>query len=184
MDFRKINSSGMDLIFILALLGGTIAFMVFVLLPMVHRVSDLTSQNRMMTDEIKLVSNFFKTKGSDSIRGQLVSPSEVSPALEEIAVLGNRHTITFLSIVRQDKGKPSGKNGKNGKKSDASLPIQLETLSNYKQLGLFLGGLNDLSQSVVLVDNFQIIRDKGEPDKVRSKINMHICLKSEGHGQE
>ena len=174
MDLKKINKDQMNVILIFAMLAGAIIVGVLVLLPMTRSAHDLGSRTRLMDEEIALVNNFIKSNDHSLVRGKLITVNEASLALEEITALGNKHEIVFLSMVRQDNVKSTRKKTK----VDNALSIELETRSTYQQLGLFLGGLNDLSQSIVLVDNFQITRDKPDLSKVKTKIHIKICLKN------
>jgi len=97
--------------------------------------------------------------------------NDASLVMQEISDLGHAHGITFLSMLNQDKSKLSYK-------KINTLPIDLEIRTTYQPLGLFMGGLNDLHRGIVLIDSFQMMTDTQEPDKVKAKIHIYICLKS------
>ena len=176
MNIGKTLGGRPALFLILAVLGGAIA-MTLVFWPMLQRVRDLERQKLLMTEDINLVNGLMKTQNKNNLGPQLVTLNDAAKVMEEIVALGNTQAITFLSMARQDKNKSSYK------KID-TLPVDLETQSTYKQLGLFMGALNDLLKGIVLVETFQIVRDGQAPDKVRSKMHIHICLKKEGHGKK
>ncbi len=163
-------------ILILTLLGGG-TVIILVLLPMMHRVQGFEYQERRMAKDAKMINDLMKTQGSDHVSPRLIALQGTPMVMEEIAALGNTHSIIFLLMASQEKSKSSYK-------KIHTLPIDLETQSTYQQLGLFMGGLNRLRRGIVLVDSFQIIQDMQEPGKVKTKMHMHICLKKEGNGKK
>ena len=176
MNIRKIIEERPVLFLILILLGGAV-IVILVFLSMLHRLQEFESQERLMAEDINLVNGLMRTRDQTHFSPQLVALNDAATVMEEISALGNTHSIIFLSMARQDKSKSAYK------KID-TLPVDLETQSTYKQLGFFMGALNDLRRGIVLIDSFQITRDAQEPGKVRSKMHMHICLKKAVRGKK
>lgn len=186
MDLNKLDQNQIEGAAVLILLVGVGVVAALVILPMMKRADGLRSETRLVTQEISRVRDFMKANDSGLTGNRLISSHEAALALEEITVLGNKHEIAFLSMVRQDKAKVSSKKLKtaNASRLFNTLPVELETRSTYKELGLFLGGLNDLRESIILIDDLQIAQDKRDPGSVRSKIRINICLKNEDHGKK
>jgi hypothetical protein len=156
---------------------GSAIIIIGVLLPMGHRIRELSRQEQLMMEDIKLLSGLLKNQEVKNMISPFVTLNEASKAIEEFLVLGKTQSITFLSILRHDKDKSLYK-------KIPTLPVEMETQSTYQQLGLFMTGLNKISQGLVLVESFQVIRDTEDPNKIKSKIRVHICLRKQEHGKK
>jgi hypothetical protein len=161
----KLSLAQITLIFNLTLAGAAIVIML-VLWPMIYRIQAIGDQESLLAKDIRLVNGLEK----DHPDPPLIVMSGASKVMQEIVDLGNKDSVTFLSMVNEDKSKLAYK-------KINSLPIDLEIQGTYKQLGQFMGGLNDLSRGIVLIDSFQMKMDAKEADKVKAKILLYICLK-------
>ncbi len=170
MNMGKMINEQIALIVTVTLLGAA-AVILLVLLPMMYRAQGFDSRESILVKDAGLIDDFIKTRDHNRSEASLVALNDAAIVMQEITDLGNAHAITFLSVVNQDKSKLSYK-------KINTLPIDLEIRTTYKQWGWFLGALNDLTRGIVLIDSFQIMRDTQEPDKLKAKIHMYICLKS------
>jgi len=170
MNILKTIDEHISLILNLTLAGAGAA-VILVLLPMMYHLQGLDGQENLLAKDTSLVNGLINAQEKIHPDPPLITFNEASQVMQEIVELGNRDSITFLSMVNQDKSKLAYK------KIDA-LPIDLEIQATFKQLGLFLGGLNDLHKGIILIDSFQMKMDAQETDKVKSKILLYICLKS------
>lgn len=148
-----------------------------VIFPMANRVKELKRQEVLVSSNARLLTGLMKKDSTDQVGPMLISPNKVSEVIEELTALGSEHSVTFLSLIQQDKKKS------NYKKMSVQ-PVELETRSSFKQLGSFLGRINGLSQGIILIDSFQVFADENDQDKVRSIIHMYILLKKEGNAKK
>lgn len=176
MSIWKMIDEQISLVLTLTLLAAA-AVIMLVLLPMMHHFQELEVKENFLMKDAGLINGLIRAQGNDHSNPKLIAFNNAPIVMGEIADLGNAHSITFLSMVNQDKSESSYK-------MISTLPIDLETQSTYKQLGLFMGGLDELRQGIILIDSFQIVMDTQEPDKVKAKIHIHICLKKEGNGKK
>lgn len=154
--------------------GGVFAGIV---VPMAHQVEELKQQRILIAGNMDIVKSAMAKAANDPNASRLILLSETTKVISEITALGARQSVTFLSFVQQDR-----KRSNQGKVS--TLPVQLETISTFKQLGIFMDELNDMTSGIVLIDGFQVSSDKNAPEKVRSSIRMHICLKKDVNGKK
>lgn len=104
----------------------------------------------------------------------LISEEDVSLAIDELTKQGRSKGINFVSITPEQIKKAENYPCK-------VLPIEMKTESTYKELGIFLGSLDDLEKSLITVRNFSLTSDKKDPSKVETKlvINMYLSAQDE-----
>ncbi len=169
-DIWKIFNEQIVLVLNVTLVGAG-AVIMLVLLPMVFRYQGLEGQEGLLNKDSSLVNNLIKGKGIGLPDPPMITLNDASRVMQEIVDLGNEGSITFISVINQDKSKISYK-------KINTLPVDLEVQGTYKQLGRFMGSLNELRRGIILVDSFQMKADKDAADKVRAKILLYICLRS------
>lgn len=139
-----------------------------------HRLELMDLQNKQLRADILLLREVLRSRDQEK-GARLITLNETPKTVEEVLALSQKSGLKVLSIARHDKKKSTYR------KMD-TLPIELETSSDFQSLGLFMNGLNNLSQGMVLVENFVIARDVQDFNKVKSKIRLHISLKKGRHG--
>lgn len=175
-NILKVINERMSLVLATALLGSAL-ISVFVLWPMARHLQDLDQQGRLMAQDIKRINGLIKTTEDIRLGPQLIAIKDVSLVMDEITALGDTHAINFLSVVSQERTKSLYK-------KISTQPIDLETRSSYRQLGLFMNGLNDLRRGIVLVESFQVVSNEQSPQAVKAKMRLHICLKEKNNGKK
>ncbi len=104
--------------------------------------------------------------------GPLLSRDEISRAMDEITKTGKTFNINFFSISLRDlEDIPDS--------ASQRLPVFIESESEYKDFGLFLGALADLKESIVPVRNFKMTRDEAILPLLRSKLVIDLYLKGQ-----
>lgn len=150
---------------------------IFILWPMMKGLQDLDYQERLMARDIKSINGLINKSENSHLYPQLIDRKNVPLVVNEIMALGNAHSINFLSVISQDKSKSLNKKFN-------THTIDLETQSTYEQLGLFCYGLNGLHSGIVVIESFQMIADKQNPDSIKTKIQLQIYLKKEASGKK
>ena len=92
--------------------------------------------------------------------------------MDEITKIGKAFNINFFSISPRDP---------EDIKDSASqrLPVFIESESEYKDFGLFLGALADLKESIVTIRSFKMTRDEAILPQLRSKLVIDLYLKGQ-----
>lgn len=112
------------------------------------------------------------SRPDSQVARRLVSESDLSTAIDELARRGRALGVNFLSITPKealDSGKPAYK----------VVPIDLETRSTYEQLGTFLGTLDELERSIVTVESFTVAPEKDNPQQLETRLELHLFMASE-----
>mgnify|MGYP000132608337 CR=1 FL=1 len=148
----------------------------FVLMqPLLAKKRRVSKELRLLDKElsdIRATLDREKTK-----RGQekyLLARGEVSKAINEIVNTGTSLNINFLSNSPDAIGK--------SRDSQYSiLPIHMKIQSTYKDLGIFLGALENLDFAIVTVRNFSVERVLEILPEIYTDLVIEVYLK-EGEG--
>lgn len=102
----------------------------------------------------------------------LLRRKEVSTAIDEITKAGKAFDIAFASISPQEVETAP-------EVSCRRMPIHMELEAGYKELGAFLGALENLRESVVTVRRFSIRREETVLPRVKSELSVDVYLTAE-----
>jgi len=152
-------------------LAAAAAVIVLVLLPMMYRLQGFDGQEGILAKDSSLVNGLISAQEKVHPQAPMIVFTEASKVVQEIVDLGNQDSITFISMINQDKAKIAYK-------KISTLPVELEVQGSFRQLGVFMGDLNDLRRGIVLIDSFEIKKESPETDNVKAKVLLYICLKS------
>lgn len=144
----------------------------FVYRPSIVKIRSVAEEFKSMAQEVEVARNMIRTKGDLQMRGHLLSRKELSLAIDEITKTGRQLNINFVSISPQEIEKLETS-------SHQRLPIHMELESEYKDLGLFLGALEKLEESIVTVRSFQIQRDDKILPLIKSRLMVDMYLQGE-----
>jgi len=169
----NIDMSKRTIILISAVIAAAIVFVLFIR-PLWSKASRVSLEARLLNDELRSVREAL-AQGSDSNKDRHpLSRGEVSVAINEIMELGASLDIDFFATSPQQIQKAQGS-------KYPVLPISMELQSTYENFGVFLGGLENLSKSIVTVKQFNIERKPILLPKIVVGLIVEIHLK-EGEG--
>ena len=145
-------------------------FVLFVLIqPLFAKVSTVSGEVKALDAELVITRNtLLRAKGINKDRHLLVR-NEVSKAINEIIKIGTNLDVTILSTS------PQGINKFKDSKYPV-LPIHLEVQSQYKDLGLFMRDLEQLSTGVITIREFSIERNEELLPKVQTSLILEVHL--------
>jgi len=102
------------------------------------------------------------------LKKELASEADVSLAIEELTKEGKARGINFISLTPKQIERQQA--------PYKVLPVEMELEASYVMLGDFLGKLDDLNRSLVLIRKFNIVLNKPNPKMltVRLSLDMYI----------
>lgn len=159
-----------QLVVIFTLLGGATLFLFVFIWPLWGRISSIDNQSRLIEGQLAVSRAEVESARKLQCNGPLLSRAEISLAMDEITRAGKAFNINFISISPQD--------AEDIKDSTSQrLPVAIESESEYKDFGLFLGALANLKESIVTIRNFKMTRDEAILPRIRSKLGIDLYLK-------
>ena len=168
MDIKR----NFQLIIISAILSGVVLFFFVFIWPLWGRISSSDHELRLVEEQLAVSRGDVESARKLQFNGPLLSREKISLAIDEITKAGKAFNISFSSISPQEL---------EDIKDSASqrLPVVIESESDYKSFGLFLGALADLKESIVTVRNFTMTRDEAILPLIRSKLVIDLYLKKQ-----
>lgn len=166
----KINNR---LIIILVILGAAVLSLAVFAGPLWGRIRLISNELAIIEEQSAIARKDVESALKLQFQGRLLSRAEISMAMDEITKTGRAFDINFLSISPREIEDIEGS-------VCQRMPVALETESEYKDFGLFLGALADLKESVVTIRNFDMQRDEAILPRVQAKMVIDIYLKG-GH---
>lgn len=162
--------------------GGALLFLIlavyfFFYQPLILELKTAYSEFKAYDAEIKhaydVISStkMIDTKKVFITERALITESDISAAIAELTKHNDLHSLNFVSIEPGDMEKQKDPRFK-------IMPISIKTESIYKDLGVFLGLLDDLEESVVTLRSFKIAPNKHNPVKLESNIVINLYLSS------
>lgn len=157
---------------ILAVLFGPYLFLYR---PLINRCRQEGAKCMSAEEKVLLareaITNFLNQNISEK---HLISEEDVSLAIDELTKQARSNGINFVSITPGQIKKAENYPCK-------VLPIEMETESTYKGLGIFLGSADDLEKSLVTVRDFSLTSHKKDAGKLTTRlvINMHLSGQDE-----
>lgn len=119
-------------------------------------------------DTLQAQSKTISLKTTD-VRKGLLAEEDISLAIDELTRQGKLKDINFISMTPKEI-----------KESEdflfKILPIKTEIESTYKGIGRFLGSLEGLEKSLVVVRDFNITPDEGNPIMLKTKLTVDMYL--------
>ncbi len=113
--------------------------------------------------------NIIESVKTKEIKGILITEEDIPFAIDELTRHGRLKDINFISMTPGKIEKPKDSQYK-------ILPVEMQTESSYKKLGVFLGSLGELKKSLVTIMSFDIVTLKEDPSRLRTEliVNMHL----------
>ncbi|GEM_PF-4819536 len=107
--------------------------------------------------------------GTSSGGRRLLSENEISSAIDELTKAGKAHRVRFSSLTPRDASTDTGSGYR-------TLPVEIEAESGYKELGIFLGDLENLPKGLVTVESFDLTPDSRNPSIFKTRLSLDLYL--------
>lgn len=155
---------------------GVIAVAAFALtvIPLWNKARSVGSEVKALEHELISVRKVLQSRGKFRQTGALLTRPKTFLAIDEITKTGASHGINFLSISPQ-------KITKTKDSRYPAFPIRMDLQSGYRDLGLFLGALERLKESITAVKSLQIEADPQVQSQIRTGLVIEVYLQ-EGEG--
>ncbi len=188
MTGKKIN------IFV-SIAGGLVLFTVLFLLllaPVTKSISVKKAEWKRL--EAQLIENRAKLGSSSQIdksaieaeledlRRKLPAKSPTSAVLDELTKRGRELNIEFVSIAPQE-GKMTSPKVPSGALKYKILPIEINMKAGYRNLGEYLGIVEDLDSGFATVGAFQVRKDQKAPPKLDVRLVVYTYILEDQSGQ-
>lgn len=138
----------------------------FIYFPLLKEIRKRDFLCRGLGEQLKMADNLrdFQKAG---INKRFISQKELSLALDKITERGKSRLFNFKSITQ---GEIKTLN------DHRVLPVEMELEADYKQLGLFLGDLENLQDALVTVENFRLSSDEKLLPKILCSLTLNIYI--------
>jgi Tfp pilus assembly protein PilO len=143
---------------------------VFLLKPLFLKVDALGRELKTLEEEMVSSREVISRKELFRRDGHLLKRQEVSRAIGEMTDMGGTFNINFLSTSPQIITRPEGS-------PYPVLPIRMNVRSEYKDFGLFLGGLENLKGSIVTVKSFDVTTGESILPRVKVELVVEVYLR-------
>lgn len=174
---RKIGLDKKQTIIAVTVAAATIILIltIFLYRPLSIRIGSMSRELAAIEKELVPTRNIIKTQDNLRKKGRLLTYGEIYLAIDEITRAGRGVNIDFVSIS-------PGEIEKLRASAHQCLPIYMVLEAEYKDLGIFLGALEELEQSIVTVRSFEMERDEGILPLIRSKLAVDVYLEGGDSG--
>lgn len=146
-----------------------LAFLLILYIPLVGELRD--ERRAFMALEGQLGQFIEKVDHLISMgsRKLLTSEADISLAIDEITKRAEARGVHLTSISSKELYAKE-------KSIFQILPIHMKAVSTYKDLGEFLGGLDELKNGIVTVKMFTVKADPKDTAKVKSDLVVHLYV--------
>ena len=139
--------------------------------PFISQIKALASESKSIEHEVSQARGSLATLKAQDINKGIIGEADTAPAIEEITKQGKLNGITFISITPAEVKKSQHPQCR-------ILPINMEVEGSYKELGIFLGTLDNLKKGLVTLKKFSIGSDEKNPQKLISNIIADLYISS------
>jgi Tfp pilus assembly protein PilO len=149
----------------IAIIAFLLCFILYI--PLVNQLRAKSKETRALEAkllEARNIITFMKTMGSELA---LVTEDNFSVATDTLMKQGGLYHIDFISTK---PGAPIRE------EVYVMLPIDIALESGYSELGDFLGSLDNLKNSVVKVNEFEVAPSMSEPSKLKTRLTLNIYV--------
>ncbi|OGX44608.1 MAG: hypothetical protein A3G37_03480 [Omnitrophica WOR_2 bacterium RIFCSPLOWO2_12_FULL_46_30] len=154
----------------LSIISGIAVFLfllfAFIYFPLLKEIRKMDSLWKSLKEQLRTAENLrdFQKIG---IHKRLVSQKELVLVLDKITEAAKSRLLNFKSISQQEIKALEGYR---------VLPVEMELDADYKQLGLFLGDLENLQDALVTVENLQVNSDEKLLPKILCSLTLNIYI--------
>jgi Tfp pilus assembly protein PilO len=139
-------------------------------IPLMKDLKVKTSEYKALEADVTGAKRIIGALKIENKMGALASGKDVLLAIDELTELGKKQGIRFVSITPSEP---------KGEELSEAVTVNIEMVSTYKDMGVFLGSLDNLEKSLVTVSGFAMRPTERDPDKLKSALtlNMHFLYK-------
>lgn len=154
----------------LSIASGTAVFLFmlfgFIYFPLLKEIRKKDSLWKGLKEQLKTAENLrdFQKAG---IHKRFVSQKELGLVLDKITEAAKSRSLNFKSISQQEIKALDGYR---------VLPVEMELEADYKQLGFFLGDLENLQDALVTVENFRLSSDERLLPEILCSLTLNIYI--------
>lgn len=141
---------------------------VFLYLPLAREIRKDSSEWRSLNQLLSAAGTYLSVFQGASSGKNLIREEGISSVIDRIAQEGRNNSLDFKSIS-QDNIKDAAQNHR-------VLPVVIEIEGEYKQLGIFLGALENIKDALVSVEDFSIRGDERILPKISASLVLNIHL--------
>lgn len=135
--------------------------------PLMKRIKSMHSECRSLEAQVLEERNMIALAGKVVSGRVLMTERETSLAIDELAKHGKSIGINFVSMVPKEIVKTRFDEYK-------MLPVEMEIEATDQQFSSFMGSLDALQKSLIIVDSFDVFPNKDNPLKVKANIVINI----------
>lgn len=158
-----VSIAGIIMVFV-----GTLYFVLYD--PLIAELKRTYAYCRCVECDLKAAQEIIDSLRQNGIKRTLATEEEMSSAIEELTQKGKERVINFISITPQ-KPRLVPENA-----AYKVMPVEMQIMGSYENIGKFMGELDTFEKSIVTVDNFRIMADRKDSSKIEAKliVNMYI----------
>jgi Tfp pilus assembly protein PilO len=167
MKTGKIKLTQKNLVLAAAAIIVVIALVAYFLFltPLVGQIKKKHLECKAIESNVIECRNIIETLGKG---GRLLLPEEeVSYTIDELTRLGKARGVNFVSMIPQ-KIEKSGQY--------RILPVEIQLESTYRQLGSFLGSLDNLEKGLIRMQSFDVTSGKDDMSKLISDLILEVYI--------
>lgn len=138
----------------------------FIYFPLLKEIRKKDSLWKGLKEQLKTAEglrDFQKT----GIHKRFVSQNELGLVLDKITQAAKSRSLNFKSISQEEVKAFDGYR---------VLPVEMELDADYKQLGLFLGDLENLQDALVTVESFKLSSDEKLLPRILCSLTLNIYI--------
>ena len=143
----------------------------FVYYPLIREHQRLTEQ--YMTIKNELIKGQQLLTHTHINEGLLLKRQDSTALINEISKTGEFYSINFLSIDPKDI---------EGTTDFKRYQLQLNIQAQYQNFGRFLSSLEQIENTVIVVDSFSIGKNKEEGSPLKIKLNLNLYSEDDHNG--
>ena len=136
--------------------------------PLINKLKLLHLECRGLETSVLQSRDAISSLKLKELKKELVSEADVSLAIEELTKEGKVKGINFISLTPRQIERQQ--------ESYKVLPIEMELEAPYAILSDFLGKLDDLNRSLVLIRKFNIVLNKINPKMLTARLSLDMYL--------
>ncbi len=139
-------------------------------MPLMGELRKKYLEYKRIYSEVLKVRSYVESVKKVEVKKAILGKEDISLVIGELAEKGNREGINFISMIPRETEKR-----KKGQRYDI-LPIEMEIESDYGQIVAFLGSLDELESSLIIIRDFTMSPDERDSNKfiTRLTVNMHL----------
>jgi len=171
MKIGKFELTQQKLIALVSVAASLIALGVYLVFfaPLMGKLKTKYIECKSIESKVLECRNIIHSAGKEYGARALMGEKDVSYALDELTKHGKLKGINFISITP----------GKIEEAKDPQykiLPIKMKIKSKYRELGIFLGSLDDLKKGVIKVKSFDGVPGENNLAIITTNVTLDLYL--------